>query len=323
MRDKAIAWEKEEDDILIQSKINKGLSYAKISSLLKNRTRNAVRHRWESIREKIDVSGVLLENKDRVGGPKVLIFDIETTPLIVYTWGVYQQFIRPEDIINDWYVLSWSAKWLHNKDIMSEVLTPKESIAENDKRIVSKLWELFDDADIIIGHNCDRFDQKKMNWRFLIHGFPPPLMYKTVDTLKVARKYFSSTSNKLDYLTGSLGMRGKTSTGGMELWKNCMKGDKDALDKMLNYNINDVVILENLYLRLLPWITNHPNLGLFDDREISVCPTCGSDKIKVEDKISSTSVNGYRQYRCENCFHVGRTKIHITTKEKRAVMLSN
>jgi hypothetical protein len=162
-----------------------------------------------------------------------------------------------------------------------------------------------------------------MNWRFIYHGFPPPLSYKTVDTLKVAKKYFSASSNKLDYLTNALNIGGKLETGGLELWKKCMDGDKKALEAMLYYNIKDIDILEELYIKLLPWITNHPNVGLYTNDDIQICPACGSNKIKIADKTITTAVNAYYQYRCLNCNHVGRTKIHATTREKRQEILSN
>lgn len=315
-------WTKDEDDILIEERMY-GSSYAKIANVLEDRSRHSVRHRWETIRDKIDYITSFGRKKEKNTDVKILIFDIETSPLIVYSWGAYQQFIRPENVIKDWFVISWAGKWLHSKEKFKEVLTPSEAKEGNDKRIVSKLWQLFDEADIIVAHNCDRFDKKKMNWRFLIHGFPPPLSYRTVDTIKVARKYFSATSNKLDYLTEALRIGRKTETGGFDLWANCMNGDSKALAEMLDYNVNDIDILEKLYLELLPWITNHPNLGLYSDAEITVCPACGSTRIKVADKVITTAANAYYQYRCLDCNHVGRTKQHATTLEKRKVMVSN
>jgi len=316
-------WTTEEDEALIQFRINENLSYAGISKRLGERTVNAVRHRWEKIKDRISPDDVLLSNEEIVGGPKVLLYDIETTPMLVYSWGVYKQFIRPDNVFKDWNVLSWAGKWLHDKNVMSACLTSSEAKSGDDRRIVSQLWKLFDKADIVVAHNGDRFDNKKMNWRFLFHGFPPPLSYKTVDTLKVARKYFSATSNKLDYLTDQLSIGRKLETGGLDLWISCMEGDKQALKEMVTYNAQDVIILEKIYLRLLPWITNHPNLGLFDKREISICPVCGSDNIEISEKVMTTAVNAYYQYRCKDCSHVGRTKIHATTKEKRKEMVSN
>lgn len=313
-------WSKEEDGILLQSKLEHNLGYGKISNILDGRTRNAVRHRWELLKNRI-LSGE--KEAEQSDGPRILVFDIETSPLVVYSWGVYQQFINPDNVINDWYVISWAAKWLNSNEIISNVLTAKEAQESDDRRIVSRLWELFDAADIIIAHNCDRFDKRKMNWRFLIHGFPPPLSSKTIDTLKVARKYFSATSNKLDYLTNALSIGKKSETGGLDLWKDCMSGDKKALEKMLNYNINDILILERVYLLLQPWITNHPNLGLYNSDNTVVCPACGSTEIETYEKIITTAANAYYQYRCNSCSHVGRTKKPITTKDKRDNTLAN
>ena len=316
-------WTDEEDDALIQFRVNDNLSYAKIAKKLAGRTVNAVRHRWDAIKDDINLDNVLLGSNVRTGGPKILLYDIETSPMLIYSWNIYNTYISPDNVAQDWYVISWAAKWLHSKEVFGKVLTSKEAKDGDDKRIVSKLWTLFDDADIIVAHNGDRFDNRKMNWRFLYHGFPPPLSYKTIDTVKVARKYFSATSNKLDYLTDQLSVSKKIDSGGLSAWIECMSGNLEALNSMLYYNINDVKILEKIYLKLLPWITNHPNLGLFDDREILLCPACGSDNINIVDKVSTTMVNAYRQYRCLDCNHVGRTKLHATTSEKRKEMVSN
>lgn len=228
--------------------------------------------------------------------PKILVFDIETSPLEVYTWGIYNQDIAIGQIQEDWFMLCWSAKWLFDKEIMSDSLSGKEAKRRDDKRITKSIWKLLNEADIVIAHNGKAFDIKKTNARFLKHNLPHPSYYEVIDTLLTARKEFRITSNKLDYLCRFLGLDQKVETGGFELWKRCIHGDTNALKQMETYCQNDVKILEELYLKLRPYMRNHPNLELYIEK--GVCPNCGSKKIKEEGEYH-TSRSVYKSYRCE------------------------
>ena len=188
--------------------------------------------------------------------PKILIFDIETTPMPVWVWDFGKQYVAHTNILKDkdgiqksWYVLSWAAKWLYDENVLSDVLTSDEAVAGNDKRILDSVWKLMDKADIVIGHNGDRFDIRKLNARFILNGMNPPSPYKTIDTLKIARREFAFSSNKQDYLTKTFGLSEKLKTE-FQLWVDCMNGDKERLAEMLKYNKGDVIGLEQLYLKL-------------------------------------------------------------------------
>ncbi len=238
----------------------------------------------------------------------VLILDIETAPLQSYTWGLWKQNVAPSQIVSDWFMLTWSAKWLFNEEVYSDRLTSKEATDQDDKRISKTIWGLLDKADIIIAHNANKFDVKRLNTRFLLNGLNPPMSYQVIDTLDHARRRFNISSNKLDYINQLLGLNRKMDTGGFELWANCMKGDVKALKKMEEYNIADVEILEETYLRIRPWIQPHPNMGLFIDEDITACPTCGSSEIQFHGKSYATTANLYDAFRCLKCGSVGRSK---------------
>jgi hypothetical protein len=154
-------------------------------------------------------------------------------------------------------------------------------------------------------HNSDRFDHKKLNTRFIVHGMNRPMYYRTIDTLKVAKANFSFSSNKLDYINAQLGIHQKSHTD-YELWKQCANGEALAIQKMLNYNINDVQILEELYVRLLPWIGNHPSLRSYIDIEDDVCGNCGNDRL-TWDGWYRTNQNKYQAFRCDECGSLGRS----------------
>ena len=128
---------------------------------------------------------------------KILLFDLETAPLQTYMWSKWQKGVNDDAIISDWFILTWSGKWLFDDKIISHRCTAEEAKEQNDKRIVKELWQAFDEADIIIAHNLNKFDEKKSNTRFLFYQLPPPSPYLTIDTLLHARKRFAITSNRL------------------------------------------------------------------------------------------------------------------------------
>lgn len=244
-------------------------------------------------------------------GAKTLLFDIESSPLVTYTWGTYQQDVIK--VIEEWYMLTFSWKWLGGKQTFVRGLPDYPEYKKNPKNdyyLVQELHQLFEVADIIVAHNLSRFDDKKSSARFLYHGFSPPAPYKKVDTLQVARKHFALTSNKLDGLGEHLGVGRKVQTGGFDLWLGCMNGDMKSWDKMKKYNKQDVILLEKVYLKLRPWITNHPNVGLMDDRP-KACNNCGSQKMHKHSKKSYAKTGWKYQYKCNNCgsYQIG-SKLH-------------
>lgn len=232
---------------------------------------------------------------------RVLIYDIETAPIIATIWGKYEQNMIWS--IQDWYMLCFAYKWLGEKTTHVVAQTDFKGykpMSEDDSQVVKKLWELFDEADIVIAHNGNSFDQKKSQARMVINGMGPPSNYKQIDTKLVARRHFNFTSNKLDDLGTYLGLGNKINTGGHELWKSCMSGDKKAWAKMKKYNKQDVVLLENIYLKLRPWMSNHPNMARLENRP-EACPKCLVEGQMNSRGTRTTNTAIYRRYRCMAC----------------------
>lgn len=232
--------------------------------------------------------------------PKILIMDIETSPIIGYTWGMWEQNVI--DIKQDWHMLCFVAKWYGEKKTISCSLPDFKAFKKDptdDLGVVTKLWELFDEADVVVAHNGDQFDIKKARARFVINGLTPPSSFLQIDTKKVAKRYFNFTSNKLDELGRYLGLGRKQSTGGFQLWLDCMAGVKTAWVKMLKYNKQDVLLLEDVYTKLKPWMTNHPNLNVYTGKA-NACPTCTSTNVQKRG-FSITRVGRKQRFQCQDC----------------------
>ncbi len=255
--------------------------------------------------------------------PQVLFVDIETAPNVAAVWSFWKQNVAKNQIVNKWYMLSWAAAW-NDGEVFGKSLLDYEpwniGAFDDDYGLVSDLWDLLDAADVVVAHNGDRFDVPKVNSRMLFHGLNPPSPYQTVDTLKVLRNKFQFGSNRLDYIADTLGIELKGDAGGMETWMKCLEGDSDALQAMLDYNIQDIVVLRDLYEKISPWAPSHPNYGIITGQS-RVCSHCGSDDLTLETKPYRTNASAFRVWRCNDCGAQSREKQTIIDKDVRKDIL--
>lgn len=230
--------------------------------------------------------------------PKILLFDIETTPHLAYVWGKYDQ--TAVGFLKHQHLLSFSAKWLRGKHVTKGLIDYPgyKKDKHNDGLLTKDMWDLLHEADIVVAHNGRAFDTKKMNARFSFHHLPPPAPYKIVDTKEMSKKYFNFTSNSLDDISQYLGVGKKLPNVGFDLWLECMAGNPKAWAVMKKYNAHDVVLLEAIYLHMLPWMDGHPNMSSL--REGGACPKCGSPELikRGEAKTQSTV---FQRYQCKAC----------------------
>lgn len=253
-------------------------------------------------------------------GPKVLIVDIETAPILAHVWGLWDNNVALNQIERDWFVLSFSAKWLGTPE--TEVIYHDQRNAknlENDKPLLKKIWKLLDQADVLLTQNGNKFDIKKLNARFVIHGMQPPSSYKKIDTLVLAKKHFGFTSNKLEYMTSKLCTKYKKLVdkkySGFTLWTECLKGNLDAWKEMERYNKLDVLSLEELYQKLIPWDNNMVNFNLYHNGTEHICK-CGSTELQRYG-YAYTSVGKFQRYLCKVCRTETRDAKNLLTKDKK------
>lgn len=222
--------------------------------------------------------------------------------------------VDPKYIKHDWYITCAAWAWLDNKKKkISKVETV--SVADfktykkdfrNDYGVVKKLHEILSQADLIVGHNSDSFDIKKINYRFIKYGLAPIDLPPTVDTLKAARKYARASSNSLYYLAKEFGVPMKIDLAKGVMW-DADAGDPKALKKLVNYNKGDIRSGANLYFKLLPFIKNHPNLNRLmglqikpTPHKVKGCGSCGSKNIHRHGTYT-TKVGKYQRYKCNDC----------------------
>ena len=242
---------------------------------------------------------------------KILYLDIETAPNKVYTWGLWNQNIGLNQIDEPGYTLCWAAKWAGETPVYFA------SVHHNTKEeMLRQIYDKIDDADVVVHYNGTKFDMPILMQEFMGMGWSPPASVVHIDMLKVVRKQFRMLSNKLDYVAGALGIGNKVSHKGMALWLECMQGCNKAWKDMKRYNIGDVHILEKLYIRLLPWIPNHPNYGLFIETDDAVCPSCSSSDLQKRG-LYYTPTMTYQRFRCNSCGSWSKSRTNNLDKETR------
>lgn len=254
-----------------------------------------------------------------MSGPKVLLIDIETSPNKVYAWGLFKQNISISQITEPGYTMCWAAKWLGQKTVHFERvhgLHGTEEFQESKQKMVERAHALLDQADGVITYNGARFDMPTLNREFVLAGLTPPSGQHQIDLFRVVKKQFRFASNKLDFIARALGLEGKVQHKGMELWTECMADDPKAWRTMRRYNKQDVRMMEPLYMKLLPWIDRHPNMGLFTDGE--VCVNCGSSDLQKRG-FHHTATQTYQRYWCKACGKWQRARKNCTTNEERLV----
>lgn len=228
-------------------------------------------------------------------------------------WGLWDQNVSYKHIQKEGGVLCYAAKWLGEKKVYFDSVHHS-----TEKAMLKSAHDLLSEADAVISFNGINFDIKHLNAQFLLHKIKPPAPFKNIDLLRVAKSQFKFPSNKLDYIATRLGLGQKVAHEGMDLWIKCMANNKAAWGRMKKYNIQDVVLTENVYNKLLPWIKNHPNVNLFSD--IECCSNCGSASLQSRGRAVS-AVGSYQRYQCLSCggWNKGTKTIHKTVKIRGAL----
>ena len=223
---------------------------------------------------------------------KMLILDLETMPHEAWVWGLHDVHIAPSQIKRAGVIASFAAKWHGERKVIYA------DMREGEKAMLRKAHALLSEADAVIGWNSAPFDVKWLQGQFVKHGMGPCAPFKNIDLLRTMRSKFRIASNKLEYAAPYLGIGYKVQTGGFQMWKDCMAGDEKAWARMRRYNIADTVLTEKIYDKLLPWITNHPNVGLYDGTEC--CPKCGGDQFQRRGYQHSLT-RRYARLQCRGC----------------------
>lgn len=235
------------------------------------------------------------ESEIELPNARVLILDIESKPGQYYSWGPKADWLASPMMIEPGGMLCFAAKWLGQEDVMF--------FADWDTghaEMVKFAHQLLSLADIVITYNGDRYDLKRLNNEFLSAGMGPPSPYRSIDLFKTNRARFDLPYKKLDYIAQVTGTGEKLATGGFQLWIDVMNDDPEAQRQMEEYNVGDVLLTEKVYVKLLPWLTTVPHMGMFVVGQDGGCPYCGGTT-QATGQPYYAYVQAYELFQCDNC----------------------
>lgn len=237
--------------------------------------------------------------------PRILALDIETAPHTAHVWSLWRQTVSLSQLRETGRVLCFAWRWLGEAQQTQFI---SERGKNGREKMLAEAHKLLSEADIVVTYNGAKFDIPTLNKEFLEDGYDPPAPYKQVDLYKTIKRNFRFASNKLDHVAKQLGIRTKIRHSGHELWVRCMEGDEAAWKKMEKYNKRDVLILDKLYHRLLPWIGGHPNVTLYSEAtSLDRCPVCASKSLTKRGFATSKAFR-YQRYQCNGCGSWSRSR---------------
>lgn len=221
---------------------------------------------------------------------KLLCLDIEWAPALAYVWRMWDETIRPEQLIDHGGMLCFCAHWVGSKEFMffSQWEDGREGMAKAAKA-------LLEEADAVVGYNTDKYDLPKIMGEILLAGLAPPPPPTSIDLLKAVKK-FGFNMNRLAYIGPLLKLGGKVKHEGFNLWKDVLAGDEKAQKRMTRYCVQDVRLTAKLYQRIKPFIRNHPFIGT----ERHDCPNCGSKNVQSRGHRRTRSYLIQRLH-CQSC----------------------
>jgi DNA polymerase elongation subunit (family B) len=226
---------------------------------------------------------------------KLLTLDIETSPSLARIWALFDQNISLVQLEEVSEVLCFAAKWYGTKRVEYY-----SNYHDGHDEMIRQAYRLFNEADAIISYNGKAFDCKHLKREFLLAGMTPPAPHKDIDLLQTVRSQFKFASGKLEHVASQLDIGHKLKHQGFELWRGCLEGDEKAWAIMKRYNVQDVLLTERLYDRLLPWIKNHPHRGLYVDGCTRTCGTCNGSDFQLRG-WRYTNASRYRRFVCNDC----------------------
>jgi DNA polymerase III epsilon subunit-like protein len=245
--------------------------------------------------------------------PKILVYDIETNLNKVLVFNTKDiKYIPPEAIIKNTSVLTIAYKWLDDADSKTKVISVGHNKVKyrkdpyDDTEVLSKFLPILEEADYLLAHYGDKFDMKYLAGRYFLNQLAPFPIVQTVDTCLLSKRHFKINSNKLDYIASQLGI-GRKSPMCLNDWIGCTNSCTESIKKMEKYNIQDVLLLQEVFHKMLPYVQTKINLNHFSDSK-HVCPQCGSMQLEKRGFYYNKATKKQR-LKCKKCNHWSATSV--------------
>lgn len=233
----------------------------------------------------------------------ILYFDIETSHCLAYVWGCGKQYVSANQIKKERKILSICYMWEGETKVHALKFDLKKHKINSfdddaDKQMLIDFMKVYNKASLVVAHNGRKFDISRMRARLVKYGLPD-IPITLVDDSYTISKHIDFTSHKLDYIGKYLGVGRKGRTD-LDLWIRIMEGDKKALDSMVAYNKQDVLLLAEIYRKVRPYVKSKLNLSVTRNAP-NGCPSCGSTNLKHKDWVFKSPLMKKERVICQDC----------------------
>jgi predicted PolB exonuclease-like 3'-5' exonuclease len=234
--------------------------------------------------------------------PKILIYDIETSRAVVKTWWSGKQYVNGDQIIREPKIITIAWKWFGTDEVYVDHWSMDKHC---DKAMLERFLRDYNLADMIIGQNNDRFDNRWINGRALKYDLDVNTQVRSLDLMKENKRLFRVPGYSMKFINKYLGIKGKLEHEGIKMWDMIEDGSldeqKEYMQKMIDYNRQDIIATEEMYLRIRKYIGTPTHIGKFMGGSKYDCPTCGSTHVEPK-RITYTSAGTLQHImHCTEC----------------------
>lgn len=215
--------------------------------------------------------------------PRILLWDLETSNLEADFGSI----------------LCVGYKWLGEREvhvIRIDDFDRFKADPTDDREVVRAFLKIYAQADISITYfgGLGNFDLPFFQAKILEHGFELPakvemidLFYTVKSNLKISRKSMRNAAKflKLKNQKEDFPLEGP-------VWRRARAGHPPSLRYVYKHCILDILVLEELYLKLRPLIRTHPRLG--------DCRFCGEGPVQRRG-IAVTRARNRQRVQCQAC----------------------
>jgi len=211
---------------------------------------------------------------------RVLVYDIETSrvPALVFWTG--KTYISHNQLRDEPKIISISYKWL-GEDTVHAIKWDKN---HSDESLMRKFLPIYNSAEMVVGYNNDKFDNKWINTRAAKYRLDVNLHVKSFDLYKQARKVLRLPSYSMEYLANYFGITPKRKHEGIAMWDKIQFGTEEvqekALQDMIDYNVGDIITTEEIYVEMRKYFGHKTHLGVLLGKDRHTCPHCGGDNVE-------------------------------------------
>lgn len=219
--------------------------------------------------------------KNIINPSRIMIYDIETSRVPALVWWTGKQYVGYNQLLEEPKIITVSWKWLGDDRI--EYLTWDKN--HSDEELMREFLKVYNKADMVIGYNNDRFDNRWINARAMKYNLDVNVHIRSYDIMKEEKRVFRTPSYSMKYMARYSNVIHKQGHEGEHMWNMVQTGtpeeQKEYLDKMVGYNIGDIATTEELYIRMRKYFGHRIHLGVLYGGEKYSCPTTGSTNVEL------------------------------------------